>query len=189
MCRDYPRGAMNDAEFHRLYSEVAPALWSWSRLRIHGSLADHVEAEDLVQEVCFLAYGSRDEFVDHGGSFRAWMFGIANNVMKRWLREMARRPRACRPTTSADPALRIPAEATTISRRVARDEVLMNFLEKARDLTEEEQKLLLYRGLEALSHQEVGALLGVGEEVAKKRWQRLRDRLRQMADIGGLLAP
>ena len=53
---------------------------------------------------------------------------------------------------------------------------------------QDERRLLQYRGLEGLEHQEVGALLGLSSDAAAKRWQRLRDRLRDLPDVLEFLA-
>ena len=53
-------------------------------------------------------------------------------------------------------------------------------------LPEDERQLLLFRGLEGLTHAEVATLLAVTPDAVAKRWQRLCDRLRnepRWADI------
>ena len=42
--------------FDVYYPEVAPALRAWAVLRSRGVLGRFLEADDLVQEVCFQAY-------------------------------------------------------------------------------------------------------------------------------------
>ena len=65
-----------------------------------------------------------------------------------------------------------------VSRRVSRDEELGRFREAVAALPEDERKLVLHCGLEGLPLREVGERLGISEEAAGKRWQRLRARLR-----------
>jgi DNA-directed RNA polymerase specialized sigma24 family protein len=72
---------------------------------------------------------------------------------------------------------KLPDTATAVSQRVAREESMALFLDEARNLSKEDQSLLMYRGLERLSHKDVAAILGIELETAKKRWQRLSQRL------------
>ena len=102
----------------------------------------------------------------------------AHHVVQRLLRTTARRhARGDRPEPLATRAHRLPDEATTITRRVARDEGLAAFVRRLEELDDDDRRLLMYRGLEGLAHRDVGELLGVSEETAKKRWLRLRERL------------
>lgn len=71
----------------------------------------------------------------------------------------------------------MPAETTTISRRVARDEAIQRFLERVETLDDSDRKLIILRGLEGLSHSAVANVLALSPEAAAKRWQRLRDSL------------
>lgn len=166
------------ADFARLYAPIAPALHAWSRLQVRGVLATSVDADDLVQEVCVQAYGSFTSYDAERGPFRSWLFGVAHHVVQMLLRKTARRhARGDRPEPLASRAERLPDEATTISRRVARDEGLAAFVRRLEELDEDDRRLLMYRGLEGLTHRDVGRLLDLPEETAKKRWLRLRERL------------
>jgi len=153
-----------------------------------GPLHDLVDPEDLVQEVCFQAYRSFDRWDPEVGAFRPWLFGVANNVTAMLLRKVARaHARVGAVQRLASQAGAIPAEATTISRRVARDEGLLAFVQRVTELAEDERRLLVWRGLEGLRHAQVAELLGVPEDTATKRWNRLRERLAGLPAVAGLL--
>ncbi len=165
-------------DFARLYAPIAPALHAWSRLQVRGVLSSVIDADDLVQEACVQAYRSFPTFDPERAPFRSWLFGVAHNVVQMLLRTTARRhARGDQAEPLASRAHRVPDEATTISRRVARDEGLATFVRRLEELDDDERRLLMYRGLEGLSHRDVGRLLDVPEETAKKRWLRLRERL------------
>ena len=70
--------------------------------------------------------------------------------------------------------------ATTVSRRVARDENLKAIVGQLDGLGEDDKKLFIHRGLEGRRHHEVGDLLGISRDLAEKRWQRLRETLREI---------
>ena len=71
------------------YPEVAQALRAWSVLRTRGVLGRFLEADDLVQEVCFQAYRSVSGYDAERGSFRRWLFGVASHVAADLLRRAA----------------------------------------------------------------------------------------------------
>lgn len=170
------------------YPEVAQALRAWAVLRAQGVLGRFLEADDLVQEVCFQAYRSVGGYDPTRGSFRRWLFGVASHVAADLLRRAARaNARGFGADVLGSRAGGIPEDATTLSRRVARDEGLLNFLARVEQLEPAERELLIWRGLEGLQLAEVAALCGCSEETAKKRWQRLRARLRELPAAAALL--
>ena len=71
-----------------------------------------------------------------------------------------------------------PDFATTVSRRMMRDESLAAFDKTLRGLNREERDLIVLCGLEGLPLKDVAERLGLGLEAVTKRWQRLRGRLR-----------
>jgi RNA polymerase sigma-70 factor (ECF subfamily) len=174
--------------FTELYADMASALRAWAVLQTRGVLGRYVEADDLVQEVCFQAYRSFARFDAGRGSFRRWVFGVASHVASDLLRQAARtRARGLDADVLGSQAGGVPEDATTLSRRVARDEGLLLFLARVDELDEPDRQLLLWRGLEGLAHDDVARLIGVNEETVKKRWQRLRARLQQLPAAADLL--
>lgn len=170
------------AAFPELYARVAPALYAWARLRVRPPLSTRIDADDLVQEICCRAWQGFPRFDATRGAFRGWLFGIANHVLQKALSDLGRAPAGRRPTALDESSRfleQVPDDATRASRRVARDETLAAFVAFAEELGDEDGRLLLYRGLEGLEHADVAELLGVETETAKKRWQRLRDRLQE----------
>lgn len=176
------------SEFSESYAVMAPALRAWAVLQTQGVLGRYVEADDLVQEVCFQAYRSYARYEPARGSFRRWVFGVASHVAADLLRQAARaRSRGLGPDVLGSAAGGVPEDATTLSRRAARDEGLQLFLSRVQELEPQDRQLLLWRGLEGLQHAEVARLLECSEETAKKRWQRLRARLQRMPAAALLL--
>ncbi len=173
---------MRREAFTDAYAGAAPALYAWARLRVKPALRKRLDPEDLVQEVCCRAYQGFDRFDPARGPFRGWLFGIGNRVLQGLLLELGRDPRAASqrgPGPGDDALAAVPDEATSISRRAARDERLAAFCEWVDGFDPDERGILVHRGLERRSHEEVAALLGLSEEVVKKRWQRLLARLRE----------
>ena len=75
----------------------------------------------------------------------------------------------------------VPDDATRITMRVARDESLGKCAEWIRALDDEDRKLVIHCGLEGLTYIETAERLAIGPEAVAKRWQRLRERLRDQA--------
>ena len=158
------------ADFLDAYAREAPALHAWARLRVKPALRKRVDPEDLVQEICCRAYQGFERYDPARGPFRGWLFGIGNRVLQGLLFELGRDPRATRPAggDSVGRAIEaVPDEATSISRRAARDERLVAFCAWVDGFDPDEREILVHRGLEQLPHDEVGELLGLSEEVVK----------------------
>lgn len=174
--------------FTAAYAEVAPALFAWAVLRCTGPLGRAMTPDDLVQEVSLTALRALSRYDPERGEFRPWLFGVAQIVAADALRQLARgrlTPAGGSLGISGQQAL--PAEWTTVSRRVRRDEALERLLQWAAALPEEDRRLFQYRGLEWMSNAEAAEALGISTEAATKRWQRLRGRLRELPAAVDLL--
>lgn len=186
------RGARGDrAGFGALYDRVAPALYAWAAVRIGPAARKRLDPEDLLQEVWCRAVQRFPDFDAERGTFRAWIFGIAHLVLLEGFRRL--RTARDRGSDTTDDSLLlavddVPDEATSISRRVARDESVRSFLVEVGSLAEDDKVLLLSCGLEGLQHAEAAQVLGISKEAVSKRWQRLRARLKEQGGWEGLLA-
>jgi len=174
--------------FVRAYPDLAPALRAWAVLRCRGPLGRALEPDDLVQEVCLEAMAAEERFDPARGEFRPWLFGIASRVASNALRRLARGRLLPADTSLASRTGRLPADVTTVSRRVRHDEAVSAFLRDLDELDEDDRRLLVHRGIEALEHAEIAALLGISAENAAKRWQRLRERVAAWPTARSVLA-
>ena len=179
---------MDAAGFLREYESLAPALHAWARLCCQGPIGRVITPEDLEQEVCLAAWAARERFDPRSGAFRPWLFGVASRVAAEALRRLARGRLLPGQPMSPGQAQRMPAEWTTVSRRVRRDEAIQRVLNDLEKLSEQDRQILLYHGMEGLTHAEVAELLGCSEAHAAKRWQRLCARLREIPSARAFLA-
>lgn len=178
-----------EADFAREFAAAAPALMAWARLRVRPELRSVLEPDDLVQEVGCRAWAQLDRYDPARAPFRQWLFGFANHVLLEGLRDLGRgRVHTLGPgpddSTWREPA----AVVTSVTRKVTRDEFVRAFLARIDTLERDERDLLLHRGIEGLSHQQTATLLGIGEDVVRKRWQRLCERLREDPVFRSLVA-
>lgn len=159
--------------FDALYESVAPGLYAWASLRVPRSVA----VDDFLQEVWLRGVRALHRDGAQFESFRAWIYQVARNVLLESLRrhlQVGRRT-ANEPQSALD---RHQASVTSISTRLSRDDTMSRFLEYARALPEEDRELLMLCGIEGQPCVQVAIRVGLGVEGARKRWQRLRTKLR-----------
>lgn len=166
------------SSFEALYARLAPALYAWAVLRAPRG----IDAGDVLGETWLHAVRNVQQFDPGRASFRAWLFGIAKKVLLHELRARARRdalggpaedPRVARGGLEA-----LPEAVTSLSLRLAREDSLAQFLARVAALPRAERELVLHCGLEGSSCRETAVRLGISEDSAIKRWQRLRAELR-----------
>ncbi|MCA8949891.1 MAG: sigma-70 family RNA polymerase sigma factor [Planctomycetes bacterium] len=173
--------------FAGAFAAAAPALLTWARLRVRPELRSLIEPEDLVQEIGCRALANYRRFDSDRGTFRQWLFGFGNRVLLEALRELGGDFRSGSRALVGGVTEAV-ALVTTITRRIVRQEITRLLLERVDELGEEERALLLYRGLEEMDYADLAALLGASEDTVRKRWQRLRDRLRRDPVLAALAA-
>lgn len=175
-----PERRRQDPRFEALFAEVAPALYAWAELRIRPTLRARLDPQDLVQEVWIRGMQGFARFDERGVSFRAWAFRIGKNVLMEAIRatrnDIVGTPGG---VTSRMLALEgVPQDVTSFTQRVAREESVRAFLDQAGEMAEVERMLLVHCGLEGETCAAASVKLGISEDAAIKRWQRLKARLR-----------
>lgn len=166
--------------FEELWSEAAPAVCAWVEIHVREGLRSQLDPEDALQEIAFRAFDGFERFDPSSGPFRAWVFGIARNVLYRALQRVGRAAVGSAPPGrgfDTEQWGRLPDTTTSITRRVARSEELVRFVDEVRRLDDDDRRLLLRRGLEGMAHEDIARELGISTEAAIKRWTRLRERL------------
>jgi RNA polymerase sigma-70 factor (ECF subfamily) len=174
-----------DAElFEKLYERVAPSLWAWATLKAPRG----VDPSDLLQEVWIRALSGLKRHDSANHEFRAWIFGIAKNVLLQEARNQSRSRARQEAPDSGVPLSQMKSDSvTSISRKLGRDDALAKFLEYARELEREDRDLLVYCALEGFTCAEAGTRLGLSEDATTKRWQRLRAQLREAGWVRSIL--
>jgi RNA polymerase sigma factor (sigma-70 family) len=163
-------------------------LYCWLRARLGPSLRRGFDVEDLLQEVLMRAtlVLRKDPARPPTSNSRGWLLGIARNIVFEALRSSFRRSRSL--VGGDDGAeLEVPDTVTSLTRRIARSEERQRFFAELDGLEEHERQLLVQHGLEGRPLTEVAVRLGISVDAAHKRWQRLRDRLRELGSPADLL--
>ena len=161
--------------FAALHAAMAAPLQLWAHLHLLPPLRRRLPPEDFAQEVWARAYATFGAYDRARADFRAWLFGIAYNVLREQLRSL--RTRGAR-EAQADPDVDPPDPRTTAGARAARSEQSRMLLAHSDTLSADERRLLAWRGLEGLPHAEVGRRLGITAVAADSRWRRLCVQLR-----------
>lgn len=174
------------ASFEALYTRLAPALYAWAVLRAPRG----IDAGDVLGETWLRAVSHVHEFDPARASFRTWLFGIAKKVLLHELRERARRDalggHAEDPQVARGGMEALPEAVTSLSHRLAREDTLAHFLKHVAVLSREDRELVLHCGLEGSTCRETATRLGISEDSAIKRWQRLRAELRNFGWVAEL---
>jgi len=172
--------------FQLLYERLAPALYAWIVLRAPRG----IEPGDLLGEVWLHAVRSLPRYDASRATFRAWLFGIAKKVLLHELRELDRRVlgRSSRDSSRRLDLEGVPESVTSLSQRFERDDSMQRFLERIEALGQDERDLVVYCGLEGGTCGEAAVRMGLSEDAATKRWQRLRAELRSSDWAEALLA-
>ncbi|MFT7619463.1 MAG: RNA polymerase sigma factor (sigma-70 family) [Planctomycetota bacterium] len=172
----------NRQSFALLYDRVAPALYAWAAIRISPRHQGRLEPSDIVQDTWWRTLDAFDQFDPAKGSFRAWMFRIATNVLTDHYRRMnVRGQLATTHKTGQQQSLPddVLAQLTSISQAAARNDDAAHIIAAVSALEKDDQDLVTYCGLEGLTTVEAAPVLGITPKACEKRWQRLRSRLRE----------
>lgn len=170
--------------FTALYAHLAPALHAWAGLRLSPSLRTRMEPEDLLHEVWWRALDAFGSFDPEKGTFRSWLFTIATRVLMNAFRRAGTAARIGLPDGRASSPSNVPASVTDVSQRVVRDAVIKDVVTALRKLDDLDQAVFLHCGLEGLSAPAAAELTGQSPDTIKKRWQRLREKLRHEVPEG-----
>lgn len=176
--------------FAGLHHRHAARLAVWVALHVGPALRQRMSVEDLVQEIWARAYAGFGGFDPARAGFRAWLFGIAHNVLREQMRSMGARAAcdAARPEAEG-PTVEPHDGRTSIPSTVVAREERERIADLVARLPLDERRLATWRGLEGRSYAEIGSRLGVGARAAESRWRRLVARLRERLGADSLLDP
>ena len=161
--------------FATVFDEHAPGLW-----RFLARQVDAACAEDLVAETFLAAWSARDGYRPERGSVRAWLYGIAVNLLRRHHRTQAQQQRLSQ-RLSGHPAPADGGEDRIAERLDARTQV-QALAAAIAALPDGDRDVLLLSSLAGLDQREVAAALGIPEGTVRSRLHRVRRHLRAAAD-------
>lgn len=162
-------GRTGGAALTKLYDAHARDLHRYLARRL-----DAVVADDLVAETFLVAWEQRDRYDPARGAARAWLFGIATNLLRRHARTEAQTLRAMtrdagRATVTAPDDVAARVDAGRTARSLARG---------LAELRPEERDVLLLVAWAGLRPVEIAAALDLDVQTVRTRLHRARTRLR-----------
>jgi RNA polymerase sigma factor (sigma-70 family) len=157
----------------------------------YGEIYQHIagrlgvtHADDLAAETFLIAFRGRAAFGRAGEHVRAWLYGIATNLIRRHWRDEERRYRAFEKVDAADRARVRDDHDDRIVARVAAGGVQRELAAALRGLKRADREVLLLVALGGLSYLEVSVALGIPEGTVASRLNRARKAVR--AALGGV---
>jgi RNA polymerase sigma factor (sigma-70 family) len=136
-------------------------------------------ADDIAAETFLVAFGQRDRFDPGRGSLRAWLFGIATNLVARYRRAEARHYRAL---ARVVPEAAAGSHESRVVASVAAAGMRAQLARALAGLSPGERDVVLLVALGQLSHEEVAQALGISVGTVGSRLSRARAKLHRTID-------
>lgn len=140
-------------------------------------------ADDVAAETFLVAFRGRDRFVGRAGQVRAWLYGIATNLIRRHRRDEERKYRALGRAGSFQRAERGDGDDDRAVARVDALGVQRDLMAAMRSLRPRDRDVLSLVALADLSYAEVADALGISQGTVASRLNRARKAVR--AALGG----
>jgi RNA polymerase sigma-70 factor (ECF subfamily) len=168
-------GAIAELEdFESVFRDHFAAVYGFIAGRVGRALA-----EDLAAEVFVTAYRRRATYRPERGAPRAWLYGIAANVVRAHWRDeqqlLELDARIARDSLGPLPAGQF---ADAADERVITAALVPRIAGALAALSPEQREVLLLHAWGDLSHEEIAASLGIAQGTARSRLSRARTALR-----------
>ena len=138
-------------------------------------------AEDLAAEVFAIAYRRRAAYQPERGSLRAWLYGIAANVVRgHWRDEQQLFELDARIARDSLGLLHAVQFADAADERVIAATLAPRIAGALAALNRDQREVLLLHAWADLSHEEIAAALGIAQGTARSRLSRARAALRAL---------
>jgi RNA polymerase sigma factor (sigma-70 family) len=161
--------------FAELFERYFAGLHGYASRRLDGAGGDDVAAETFL-----IAFRQRDRFDPERGSVRAWLYGIATNLIRARRREEAQGYLAYARAAAHPPDDPMHEDQTTD--RVAAEAARQRIVAALAGLPARDRDALLLVVWGELSHEETAAALGVPVGTVGSRLHRARRRIRAALD-------
>jgi RNA polymerase sigma factor (sigma-70 family) len=161
--------------FAELFERYFAGLHGYASRRLDGAGGD-----DVASETFLIAFRQRDRFDPERGSVRAWLYGIATNLIRSRRREEAQGYLAyARAAAHPDAGPRHEDQTTD---RVAAEAARKRIVAALADLSAGDRDALLLVVWGELSHEETADALGVPVGTVGSRLHRARRKIRAALD-------
>ena len=162
--------AVTAVDVRALYERYADDVFRYLARRL-----GHTLAGDLTADTFRIAIQRASSFDPTVGHPRAWLYGIASNLVRGHRRTELRRLRAMERDARRDPATGDPL--LDVDRRLDASTTLAAVLALVADLSPEDLDLLTLYAWEGCSYAEVGEVLGIPVGTVRSRLHRIRQTI------------
>ncbi|WP_336213980.1 RNA polymerase sigma factor [Nonomuraea sp. LPB2021202275-12-8] len=163
-------GALDAEGFEELFGRCFGEIHTYVAQRLGP---DH--AEDIVAETFFTAFRKRAQYDPSRASVRAWLYGIATNLIGKHRRLEARTLRAL---GRFGPEADSPGHEDSVAVRVSAQSLRPELASALAELDRRDRDVLLLVALAGLTHEEIATALGIPYGTVGSRLNRARKKLR-----------
>lgn len=156
--------------FGELYRRYVARIYRYH----YRYVANHAEAEDLTSRTFLQALRAIHRYQAQGGTFQAWLFRIAHNLMANFYRHQSRHP-----SMALELLPLSPSEDSDFTERLESAEVRRQLLRVIDELPEDRKTLILLKFTEKMSNAEIAVVLGKTEGAIKALYNRTLIALRR----------
>jgi RNA polymerase sigma-70 factor (ECF subfamily) len=167
-------GPQASDRFAAIFDDHAPGLWRYLARQVEAA-----QAEDLVAETFLTAWSARGDYRPERGTARAWLYGIAVNLLRRHHRVQAQQQRMSQ-RLSGHTAPDDGTEDRVAERLDARTR-LAGLTAAIAALPDGDREVLLLNSLAGFDSREIATALGIPEGTVRSRLHRVRRALRAVA--------
>jgi RNA polymerase sigma-70 factor (ECF subfamily) len=161
---------------------------------IAGQARDPGLADEAYSELCELVWTQLASF-RWEASLRSWLYAVARRLVMRMRIDGYRREARARPMELAPEVAEVAIKIRTSTQEILRSDVKSAFRALRQELSDEDQELLALRVDRDLSWRDIARIVepddadGLDQRAAalRKRFERVRGRLRELAEARGLL--
>lgn len=161
-------------QFTLIFDRYFVQVHSYVARRLGTDLAD-----DLSSETFLIAFRQRARFDARAGAVRAWLYGIATNLIRRHRRDEVR---AWRAAAKLPPPTAAPGPEDRIAARVTAEGVGRQLAAALANVSAKDREVLMLVALGDLSYEEVAAALGIAYGTVCSRLSRARRVVRAGLD-------
>jgi RNA polymerase sigma factor (sigma-70 family) len=175
----WARAAAGETEaFGVLYERHARAIYNY----LFRRCADWALAEDLTSVVFLEAYGRRKSVKMQEGKVRAWLFGVATNVLRNQRRSLRRHKAALERLAAPEEPEAFTDDAVA---RLDAERRMRSTLVVLRRLPRRDLDVLALCVWSELSYKDTALALGIPVGTVRSRLSRARARVAELAASGG----
>lgn len=152
---EYGINRLNLENFEELYTYYFPKIYNYVRFRIN----DPNDTDDLASKVFERVIVNANRFNSEKGSFSAWIFAIANNLVIDYFKSKSGSSKK----VSFDLLTNITSGGKSLERKVIDLELKNNLLAALQELDPEKRDLIAFKFWSGMNNRQIAQITGLSE--------------------------